>query len=94
MTKLFIVYYMTVLILTCVMRKSSSNQLVSHDEAVTKCASKGGLAPATWFPGVPHTVSYPDEARTDVKTYDDFDNLNLVRGSRPGWTDMLSMVKP
>jgi len=80
MTKMIIVYYVTLFIATCMICKSKSEQLVSHDEAVTKCASKGELAPATWFPGVPHTVSYPDVARTDVKTYSDFNNLQLGEG--------------
>jgi len=77
---MMIVYYVTLLIATCMMHKSKSEQLVSYDEAITKCASKGGLAQATWFPGVPHTVSYPDVARTDVKTYGDFNNLQLNEG--------------
>jgi len=74
------VNYLKVFIVTIVIHRGKSEQLVSHDEAVTKCASKGGLAPATWFPGVPHTVSYPDEARTDVKTYGDFNYLQLNEG--------------
>jgi len=77
---MLIMYYMTLVIVICVIRISKSEQLVSHNEAVSKCASKGGLAPAMWFPGVPHTVRYPDEARTDVKTYGDFNNLQLSVG--------------
>jgi len=77
---MLVVHCVTVFLVTYVLRRSKSEQLVSYDEAVTKCASKGGLAPATWFSGVPHTVRYPDEARTDVKTYGDLDNLQLGEG--------------
>jgi len=53
---------------------------VSRDQAGLECESRGGLAPPAWFSGVPHTESYPEVVRTDVKTYTDFDNPNISDG--------------
>jgi len=53
---------------------------VSRDQAGLECGSRGGMAPPAWFAGVPHTESYLGVVRTDVKTYDDFDNLNISDG--------------
>jgi len=53
---------------------------VSRNQAGLECGSQGGLAPPSWFAGVQHTETYPEEARTDVKTYDDFDKLDIDDG--------------
>jgi len=53
---------------------------VSRNQAGLECGSQGGLAPPSWFAGVPHTETYPEVARVDVKTYDDFDKLDIDDG--------------
>ena len=53
---------------------------MSHDQAGLECGSRGGLAQPAWFSGVSHTENYPEVVRTDVKTYNDFDNLNISDG--------------